>query len=148
MTQTAPDPAELRDLVTRVRYRNGWKFALGDVDRGQGSAGLTLAITVTGPDSYHPQRTRSVVHYMIVPAAAYDRRAWRWWLFEQCQAVDQHEAGEFFRFTGDDGTEARPFPPNHSDGRNPYQILELGTIEDAETDSGGTRHPGTQGGRM
>lgn len=150
MTQAAPDPVALRDLVSQVRYKPGWKFRLADMDRSQGSAGLTLTITVNVPDSYRPGEKIQVAHYMIVPAASYDRRSWRWWLFQQILLVEQHEAAEFFRFpaAGDEGAEMRPFAPNHSPGRDPYQVLELGTIEDAETDFRGDRHHGTQPARM
>jgi hypothetical protein len=149
MTQTAPDPTALHDLVARVRYKNGWTFALEDRDRGQGSAGLTLIIRVDVPDSYQHRTGIRVGHYMIVPAAAYDTRAWRWWLFQQIVSVEQHEAAEFYRFAtdGDDDTdvrEVRPYPPNHGPGRDPYQVLELGTVADAETDFLGDRHAGTQ----
>lgn len=141
MQQTAPFPAALADLTGRIAYKPGWTFELTDMDRGQGSAGLTLEITVRGPDSYDPGRRRSVVHPMIVPAAAYDARAWRWWVFKQILDVEAHEAGEFFQVDGQ-----RPYPPNHGPGRDPYQILELGRVEDAETGSGGVRHEGSQAG--
>lgn len=148
MTQTAPYPVELHDLVERLRYRPGWTFQLKHMDRGQGSEGLTLVVTATVPDSYHPQDIQ-VCHYMIVPAASYDRRAWRWWLFQQCRLVDSHEAAELFRIAedGDDADDerlVRPFAPNHAPGRDPYQLLELGAVEDAETDFRGIRHDGTQ----
>lgn len=139
MTQVAPYPAELADLVGRITYKPGWTFQLADRDRGQGSAGLTLEITVHGPDSYDPGKRRSVSHPMIVPAAAYDARAWRWWVFKQILDVEAHEAAEFFQVDS-----KRPYPPNHGEGRDPYQILELGTVEDAETDFRGIRHEGTQ----
>jgi hypothetical protein len=134
MSQTAPDPELLRGLVERLTYKDGWSFSLQDLDRGQGSKGLTLVILLTGPNSYHPERTIAVNHFMIVPPAAFDERAWRWWLFEQILAVERHEAAEFYQIDGQ-----RPFPPNHGPGRDPYQVMELGTLEDAETSFRGVR---------
>ncbi|HWU22987.1 MAG TPA: hypothetical protein VN088_15735 [Nocardioides sp.] len=126
MSQTAPYPRILCDLVDRLRYRAGWRFALADLDRGQGSAGLTLVITTLGTNSYHPEQTDyRVNHYMPVPPAAYDERSWRRWLFEQLLLVERHEAMEFFQ-VGDD----RPYAPSHGFGQDPYIVRELGTDQD------------------
>lgn len=126
MTQQAPFPRILRDLVQALRYREGWVFALTDIDRGQGSAGLTLVITTLGVNSYHPEQTDyRVNHYMIVPAAAYDERSWRRWLFDQVCLVELHETMEFFQ-VGDD----KPFAPSHGFGQNPYLVREIGTERD------------------
>lgn len=54
MRQVAPYPTVLHDLVERLAYRPGWRFVLKDMDRGQGSEGLTLDIITTGYQSYHP----------------------------------------------------------------------------------------------
>jgi hypothetical protein len=137
MTQTAPYPELLYGLVDRLTYKAGWRFSLADIDRGQGSEGLTLVINLTGPDSYHTERTISVNHYMIVPAASYDERAWQWWLLQQLLAVESHEACEFFQIDGD-----RPYAPNHGPGRDPYQLLELGSMADAQTSFRGIRKGG------
>lgn len=126
MTQRAPFPSVLADLVQRLQYRAGWRFKLADIDRGQGSAGLTLVITTLGVNSHHPEQTDyRVNHYMIVPAAAYDERSWRRWLFEQVLLVELHEAMEFFQ-VGDD----KPFAPSHGFGQDPYLVREIGTDED------------------
>ena len=126
MRQTAPYPEALEGLVGRLRYRAGWRFALADLDRGQGSAGLTLVITTLGTNSYHPEETDyRVNHYMIVPAAAFDERSWRRWLFEQLLLVERHECMEFFQ-VGDD----KPFAPSHGFGQDPYLVREIGTEED------------------
>lgn len=134
MRQLAPYPSALEKLVASVRYREGWRFTLVDMDRGQGSEGLTLIINVISPDAYEPSRTSRVNHYMIVPPAAFDERAWCRWLFEQVLLVEQHEAAEFFELNN-----ARPFAPHHAPGRNPYSIVEQGTAEDATTDYLGKR---------
>src|SRR5690242_18444355 len=97
MKQTAADPTILFELVAKLSYKDGWRFILQDLDRGQGSAGLTLIIQVTSPDSYHPEQNITVNHYMIVPPAAYDERSWVRWLLEQILLVEQHEACEFFQ---------------------------------------------------
>ena len=62
---------------------------------------------------------------MIVPAAAYDERSWRRWIFEQILLVERHEAMEFFQ-VGDD----KPFAPSHGFGQDPYLVREIGTEED------------------
>lgn len=134
LTQIAPFPAVLETLVAQVRYKSGWAFSLQDIDRGQGSAGLTLIIAITCPDTYHPTRTIRVNHYMIVPPAAFDERAWCRWLFDQILLVEQHEAAEFFQVCGE-----RPYAPNHAPGRNPYTITDQGTPQDATTDYRGER---------
>jgi hypothetical protein len=126
MRQSAPYPRILHDLVQSLRYREGWRFSLADIDRGQGSAGLTLVITTLGTNSYHPEQTDyRVSHYMIVPSAAYDERSWRRWLFDQLLLVERHEAMEFFQI-GDD----KPYAPSHGFGQDPYIVREIGTEQD------------------
>lgn len=120
MSQHAPYPAALATLVSNLTYRPGWRFELTDLDRGQGSQGLTLCIHVTGPDSYHPEKTIHVVHYMLVPPASYNERSWQWWLFEQCLLVERHECMEFFTIGGE-----KPYRPLHGPGNDPYLITEL-----------------------
>lgn len=147
MQQQAPDPAELADLVRRTRYKAGWRFDLADLDRGQGSTGLTLTILRVGPDSYHPEETIAVRHLFPVPPAAYNRRSWQRWLFDQICLVEQHEAAEFFRLAapgkGDGGEdlEHRPYAPLHGPGNDPYLIAELATDEDRRTSFRGDRNP-------
>ena len=128
MTQTAPYPHALASLVQRMTYKEGWGFSLAHIDRGQGCEGLTLSILVECKDSYHPERTFRVMHYMPVPPAAYDERAWMRWLLDQVLLVESHEACEFFKIDG-----KRPYSPNHGPGRNPYSIMEKGTARDAAT---------------
>ena len=128
MTQTAPYPHALASLVQRLKYKHGWHFSLIHEHRGQGSEGLTLSILLDCEDSYNPGKRICVMHYMIVPAAAYDERAWMRWLLDQVLLVEQHEACEFFKIDG-----KRPYSPNHGPGRNPYSILEKGSLRDAAT---------------
>lgn len=128
MKQVAPDPEPLISLVKRIKYKEGWYFKLEDIDRGQGSKGLTLTILIKCQDSYHPEQTMHVNHYMIVPPAAYDERSWQRWLFDQILLVEQHEACEFFLIDG-----KRPYAPHHGPGNNCYTIFDHGTIEDAQT---------------
>jgi len=140
ITQEAPDADVLAGLVERLSYREGWEFLLvNEMDRGQGSKGTTLVITVTTPDSYQPDRLTSVSHYMLVPPASYNERSWRKWLFDQVGLVEQHERMEFFRIDG------RPaYPPAHGPGNDPYLLLDYGTAEDAETSFRGIRAEGSQ----
>jgi|SRR5277367_675319 len=134
MRQIAPRPDSLYDLVERLIYRPGWRFSLTDIDRGQGSEGLTLIITTLGYNSYHVDDGESyrVNHYMIVPAASYDDRSWLRWLFEQCALVDRHEAMEFFALKTDDDV-TRPYAPSHGPGNDPYLVREVGTDVDQRT---------------
>lgn len=144
MRQEAPFPTVLDELVRELRYKRGWTFRLADLDRGQGSKGLTLVINITGPNSYHPEQQISVNHYMLVPPAAYDGRSWQRWLFDQVLLVERHEAMEFFRLvhTGDfikssgervSSYEKRPYAPSHGPGNDPYLIREVGTDVDQRT---------------
>lgn len=128
--QTAPYPSLLGDLVGALQYRPGWTCRLTNLDRGQGSVGLTLVITTLGYDSYHPENgeTYRVNHYMIVPTANYNRQSWQRWLLEQFILVERHEACEFFRIDGQ-----RPYAPHHGPGNDPYIVFERGTDEEART---------------
>lgn len=145
MRQVAPDPEHLRVLVETLRYKSGWRFTLEDVDRGQGSEGLTLCVHITTPDSYNPEQMRGVMHYFIVPAAAYDFRSWRRWLFDQIVLIERHEAMEFYRFEcetpnqvgietfGTNRHVERPYAPSHGPGNDPYMVREVGTEADVRT---------------
>jgi hypothetical protein len=124
----APYPEELADLISKLVYRPNWVFTLEDVDRGQGSKGLTLCILIETQDSYHPELKRRVMHYWPVIPAAYDRRSWQRWLFEQILLVERHEAMEFFAVDG-----VKPYAPSHGPGNDPYMVREVGTDEDVRT---------------
>jgi hypothetical protein len=128
MNQQAPYPAALHDLVDRLTYKPNWKITLADVDRGQGSEGLTLCILIATPNSYKPDEIRSVMHYMIVPAAAYDDRSWQRWLLDQILLVETHEACEFFAVEG-----VKVFAPRHAPGNDPYTIVEYADDVDRRT---------------
>lgn len=136
MTQTAPYPVELHDLVDSCQYRDGWHIRLDHLDRGQGSEGLTLQIFGRYPNSYRPDEIINVVHYFIVPAAAYDRRSWTVWLFERFLDVERHEAMEHFVIDGE-----RPFAPHHGPGNDPYFVFIHGTDEDRRTSFRGEVKP-------
>jgi len=128
LSQTSAYPDLLAEMVSRLRYKAEWKFTLETLDRGQGSHGLTLCILINTPDSYHPETRRSVVHYFIVPAAAYDEQSWRRWLFDRVLDVETHEACEFFQIADE-----HPYAPNHGPGRDPYVIFEYATDEHRRT---------------
>jgi hypothetical protein len=138
MRQEAPYPHELTYLVGKLSYRPGWTFDLLNLDRGQGSTGLTLIITTRGADSYHPERGDGyrVHHYMLVPPASYDRRSWVNWLFEQLLLVERHECAEFFVIGGE-----RPRAPAHGPGNDPYLMLDYGTDLDRRTSFTGAVNP-------
>lgn len=113
MRQYAPYPAELADLVSKLRYRPGWHFELKDIERDHadshgGAAGGLTFIGITGDydgpdgsfrgamDAYRPGRPRPVYFYFPVPAATFNRAAWQRWLFERILDVERHEAMEHF----------------------------------------------------
>lgn len=133
MTQVAPYPEELKALVDGLTYRPGWRFFLAHIDRGQGSVGLTLVIQADVVNSYNPDEPKVISHYAIVPAAAYDVRSWRRWLFDQLVLVETHEAMEFFTIDG-----AKPYAPSHGPGNDPYIVREVGTELDQKTSFRGT----------
>lgn len=128
MKQTAPYPQALAGLVERCTYRAGWTVELVTADRGQGSVGLTLIITTDTVNSYRHDEAMCVRHLFIVPAAAYDERSWRRWLFERFRDVESHEAAEFFEIDG-----VKPYAPSHGPGNDPYLIREVGTELDVRT---------------
>jgi hypothetical protein len=143
MRQTAPYPQILADLVDRLEYRRGWTFRLSGIDRGQGSEGLTLIITVTGADSYDQDKKICVNHYMPVPPAAYNARSWQNWLFEQVLLVEKHECMEFFTIRDEPGSEhyVKPMAPAHGPGNDPYLVLTYGTDIDRRTSFRGEVNP-------
>lgn len=129
-TQTFPYPHELEDLVSKLKYREDWTFYLPrEYDRGQGSRGLTLNIVITCCDTYHPENEIRIRHLMPVPPAAYNRRSWQRWLFEQILLVERHEAAEFFQIDGD-----RPYAPLHGPGNDCYIISEVAEASEKRTD--------------
>lgn len=143
MRQYAPFPKVLADLVADLKYRPGWHFELKDIERDhagvhEGAAGGLTFIGVTGTqwsngyegamDAYHPDRPRPVYFYFPVPAATYDERSWRRWLFDRLIDVETHEAMEYFQI----GNE-RPYSPSHGPGNDPYMIREVGTNLDKRT---------------
>ena len=139
--QDAPFPDDLEDIVESLSYRPGWEFGLTDIDRGQGSHGLTLEIYSLGYDTHHPERGEKyrVVHCFPVPPAAYNRQSWLRWVLDRLIEVETHECCEFLRVDG-----KQPFPPNHGPGWDPYQVREVNRVEDAEVTFRGERREGSQ----
>jgi hypothetical protein len=127
----------LKPLADSTRALPGWSLEVVTRD-----GNWELQIDVLFTDSYHKNRERRVIHCFLIPNASYDYRAWRWWLFQQCMLVQQHELSEFFRQEDASAPEPvsfKPFRPNHALGRNPYQVLEVGTEEDARATPGSTQ---------
>jgi hypothetical protein len=141
MKQIADYPHNLKRIVDEIIYRPGWAFVLDDLDRGQGSEGLTFQVCSKGYDTYHPDRgeTYRVWHYFPVPPAAYNDRSWKRWILERLIEIETHEVCEFLQIDG-----KRPFAPNHGPGHDPYFVRELNEIEDAETTFRGERREGSQ----
>lgn len=148
MMQSAPFPDELADIVAGWSYRPGWTFRLAHIVREHVdpeddhsaplSEGLTLDITTSGFNSYHVDEGPNyrVHHYMIVPAATYNRESWRRWVLEQCLLVERHEAMEFAEVHG-----VKPWAPTHGPGDDPYIVRELATDEQRATSFRGTLNP-------
>jgi len=130
MGQIAPYPQILEDLVSKTEYRPGWYLKFEDLDRGQGSKGLTLCIYTLGYDTYNVDngQTYRVVHYFPVPPAAYNEESWKRWLLNRLIEVETHEACEFLQING-----TRPFAPHHGPGWDPYIVLHHGSDIDART---------------
>jgi hypothetical protein len=145
MTQDAPYPTILADLVQRLRLDPGWSVRLSDAQRDTGSPdqgfGLTLGITTVSFDTYHPERGREyrVLHQFPVPPATYNEQSWTRWLFDRYVDVLTHEGMEFFRLHGGEaGGDYRPYAPNHGPGNDPYVVRELTTDLDRRTQYTGT----------
>lgn len=136
MQQSAPYPDALAALVQDCTYRPGWIVWLQHEDRGQGSVGLTLTIQTDTVNSYRHDEPSRVRHLFIVPAASYDERSWRHWLFDRFVDVETHEAMEFFTIGGD-----KPYAPSHGPGNDPYIVREVGTDEDRRTSFRGEVNP-------
>lgn len=136
MTQLAPWPTDLEQMVEELKHRPRYHARLEDIDRGQGCKGLTLIVQITEPDAYHEGLNRSVAHYFPVPAAAYDYRSWRRWLFNQLNSISLHEDMEHFTIDGE-----KPFAPSHGPGNDPYLVREVGTELDQKTSFRGEVNP-------
>jgi hypothetical protein len=126
--QTAAFPTELAEMVDTLQLqgRTGWEFILHeiqrDMDHGRGEArGLTFEIVLTTRNSRN-EGFVSVRFLFEVPAATYDRRSWRRWLFERVRDVELHELMEAFEVDGE-----VPFAPLHLPGADPYTIYETST---------------------
>lgn len=139
MAQVAPYPHVLVDLVrNRLSLRQpGWSVIIEDLDRGQGSEGLTVTFVALVPDSRREDgRPTRVAHLFPVPPAAFNERSWRHWLFERYCEVLRHEAAEMFEVDG-----RLPFAPLHAPGNDPYMLIEA-TEEEEHTDNRGRVSPG------
>ncbi|WP_319456860.1 MULTISPECIES: hypothetical protein [unclassified Mycobacterium] len=138
MTQTAPYPVVLAELVEALAYKPHWRVQLRDMDRDDAGRehGLTFVVTTYCVDSYHPEDVRPVNHYFPVPPATYDRRSWQRWLFDRFVDVETHEVMEFFQIGGE-----RPYAPSHGPGNDPYLVREVGTELDRRTSFRGEVNP-------
>lgn len=139
MSQTAPWPQDLEDIVLRLRYREGWLFALVDIQRddpethGAEGRGLTFVVTTDTVNAHRQGKRVRVNHYFIVPAATYNYNSWLRWVFDCLCKVEFHECMEFFQLVrpGEEATiDARydqPFAPLHGPGDDPYVVHEFAT---------------------
>lgn len=138
MSQKAAWPHELDRIVEHLEYRAGYEFRLAEIDRGQGSKGLTFMVLSDQFDTYRPENRLRVWHYFPVPPAAYNRQSWLRWVLDRLVEIETHEACEFMVVDG-----RRPFAPNHGPGWDPYTVRELNTAEAAETSFKGERDEGS-----
>lgn len=131
MKQIAPWPQALEELIAKSEYRPGWHLKLEDLDRKQGSEGLTFCVYTVGYNTYHVDQgqTYRVVHYFPVPPAAYNEESWKRWILDRLIEVETHEACEFLQIGG-----TRPFAPHHGPGWDPYIVLHHGEDVDVRTD--------------
>lgn len=147
LTQWAPWPEPLEQLVERCTYREGWRVRLipeldrdfrpDDPRRTEAiGGGATLVITTATVNSYDHAEYVQVAHSFIVPAATYDERSWRRWLFEQFAKVELHECMEFFTIDGE-----KPYAPLHLPGVDPYTVHELATDMERRTSFRGEVNP-------
>lgn len=145
MRQEAPYPDKLEYLVNCVIYRPRWTAKLGELDRGQGSKGLTLTITTWGYNSRHTDwgEVYRVNHFMPVPPASYNLQSWQRWLLEQYMLVEKHECMEFFGIRDAPGSEhiTYPYTPMHGPGNDPYIVCQICTDEDQRTLASGEISP-------
>jgi hypothetical protein len=137
LTQTAPWPFELEDLIEKATYRPGWRLSLThDRDRdyvdgelvGHGATLEVWARGIHNTNDVDAGAHYGVVHFFIVPAATYTRAAWARWLLDRLIDVETHEAMEFLRIDGE-----QPFPPHHGPGENPYVVVQAITDEQRRT---------------
>lgn len=166
--QIAPWPDELVDLIKTFRYKPGWSFRfIPDLardfepddhkrERPPIGRGATLVIYSLTYNSYgkhdddgnyigdykadDPPDYR-VAHYKIIPAATFNRGAWKRWILDMCIEVEIHETCEFSRWLLEDGSVERPFAPLHGPGENPYVIHEFASDEQRRTSFRGEMNP-------
>lgn len=123
-------------LVRELECKPGWEF---DIRLDQETGASCLVISVSGYNSAFPTERRpiTVSHWKPIPITTYGVGAWKRWLFTQCQEVETHELGEWFRFRDD-----RPFLPLHGPGENPYVVVEYrDPIDSLTTQNGTVREP-------
>lgn len=114
----------LRDVVSRLRYKPGWSFALVD----DPEEGFRLRLTDWNcVDAYNPDDSFPLNHFAPIPVATYNEASWTRWVFDRIREIEDHESGEWFVIDED----KRPFAPTHGPGENPYVVHEYRPYSDA-----------------
>ncbi|QDH47884.1 hypothetical protein KIY80_gp67 [Mycobacterium phage Benvolio] len=116
ITQVAPYPTELVELVRSAKFMPGWRFEIGQGHLYDGVTGLLLMIYVDAPDSNDPAQPTRIHYPHLVPAEIHTREGWKLWFWKRILDTLAHEAGEFLWLDGE-----RPFLPEHwpvADGYN------------------------------
>lgn len=100
----------LQLVLNKFTYRTNWEFFLF-YDGGVEYNRLVLAINVVCQNSYPPYRQTTVLHHRAVPewkdVGTDSPSFWQTFLFEQVQAVENHECAEWFTIDG-----KKPFDPH------------------------------------
>jgi hypothetical protein len=106
-------------MVSTLRYKEGWKVRLfGGQPPFTGTEQLNINFECTATDNRDRKTPYTSAHLFIVPRKSRTKQEWMFWLFEQCQKVDLHEAMELFEVEG-----YRPFWPDHVNS-NSYVLAE------------------------
>lgn len=113
----------LRRVVSQLKYKPGWSFALID----DPNDGFRLRITDWGCiDAYNPGEPFPLSHFFPIPWTTWNEASWTRWVFDNLRGVMDHELGEWFVIDGH-----RPFAPTHGPGENPYVVHEYRPYTDA-----------------
>ena len=109
-------PEELTAVVKKLKYKKGWSFYLdfGSVRYDEEILPL-LTISVETIDSNDGITPFTVSHYLPVPPAMFNEKAWARWVFDRILDIEKHEAMEFFQVG-----RRKPYIPDHRPGTNPY----------------------------
>lgn len=154
ITQWAPWPDDLEQLVAELDYNEAWQFTLRERDDRDYApddherihpiaGGTTLDVVIAHRNSYPPHEQRHTGFTFPVPPVTWNRDNWMLWLFDRISEIEQHERMEHFRLVHQPPAELigradplveRPFAPLHGPGNDPNR-LHLYAPDDARRTS-------------